>query len=60
MKLIKNKKELFQAEVLLGKFTKGVKIFERPDLDLIRLYNPNINVSAFIGSYNLEEVVTKQ
>lgn len=48
----------FKQSVLLGKFTKGVKIFERQDLDLIRLYDPDIDVSAFIGSYKLEEVAT--
>ncbi len=53
----KEYKELKQA-VMSGKINKGVKIFERPDLDLIRLYDPDIDVSAFVGSYNLEEVAT--
>lgn len=50
-------KELKQS-LLFGKAIKGVKIFERPDLDLIRLYDPNSDVSAFVGSYRMEEVAT--
>lgn len=50
-------KELKQS-LLSGKAIKGVKIFERPDLDLIRLYDPNSDVSAFVGSYRMEEVAT--
>ena len=51
-------KELKQS-LLSGKITKGLKLFERPDLDLIRLYDPNFDVSSFIGSYVLEEVATQ-
>jgi len=50
-------KELKQS-VLSGKFIKGVKMFERPDLDLVRLYDPDVDVSAFVGSYKLEEIAT--
>lgn len=45
--------------VLSGTYARGVKMFERPDLDLVRLYDPDIDVSAFVGSYNLETVATR-
>jgi len=51
-----NKFKTFKQLVSTGKFKTGVKILDRPDLDLVRLYNPNIDVSAFIGSYDLEQV----
>ena len=35
----------------------GVKIFERPDLDLIRLYDPDSDVSAFVGKKKITENV---
>jgi hypothetical protein len=50
-------KELKQ-KVISGKFETGLRIFERTDLDMIRLFDPVIDVSAFITSYNLEEVTT--
>lgn len=36
---------------------EGVKIFERPDLDLIRLYDPDIDVSVFVGQKTMAENV---
>ena len=43
--------------VMVGKFKKGVKMFERPDLDMVRLYDPNIDVSAFVHSYDIDFIV---
>jgi len=48
-------KELKQS-LLSGETMKGVKLFERPDLDLIKLYDPNSDVVAFIGSYELSKI----
>lgn len=47
-------KELKQS-LLSGKVIKGVKIFERPDLDLIRLYDLDIDVSVFVGTYQMTD-----
>ncbi len=44
-----------KKSLLDGKITKGVTIFERPDLDLIRLHDPNSDVSAFIGKKKMAE-----
>ena len=51
----KKYKQLKQS-VLSGKITKGIKLFERPDLDLLRLYDPESDVSAFVGSYQMSKV----
>lgn len=54
-----DKYKKLKQSIISGKFSKGVKMFKRPDLDLIRLFDPEIDVSAFVGSYNLEEVADK-
>ncbi len=43
--------------LLRGKEIKGVKIFDRPELDLIRLSDPNINVLSFIGTKGMTDNV---
>jgi len=40
-----------------GKVIEGVSIFDRPDLDLIRLSNPEIDVSVFVGSYRMSKIL---
>ena len=52
-------KELKQS-LFSGKIIQGVSIFERPDLDLIRLSDPDIDVSAFIGQKTIIEDVAEQ
>ena len=49
-------RELKQS-LLAGKVITGVKIFDRPDLDLIRLYDPNSDVSVFVGQKTMAENV---
>jgi len=49
-------KEL-KHSLLSGKVIEGVKIFERSDLDLIRLSDPKSDVSAFIGKKTMTENV---
>lgn len=53
----KKYKEL-KEPLLSGKIIEGVSIFNRPDLDLIRLSNPEIDVSAFVGMYQMEKLIT--
>jgi hypothetical protein len=50
--------EALKAEVKRGVYGTGVTMFERPDLDLVRLSDPKVDVSAFIGSYDLEKITT--
>jgi len=47
----------FKRFLLSGKVVKGIEVFNRPDLDLIRLHDINYDVSAFIGQKNMEENV---
>jgi hypothetical protein len=37
-----------------------MKIFDRPGLDLISLYDPDIDVLSFIGTKNMGENVKAQ
>ena len=49
-------KELKQS-LLSGKVMEGVSVFERTDLELIRLHDPGSEVSAFVGSKRMTENV---
>ncbi|MFA5886597.1 MAG: hypothetical protein WC863_02325 [Patescibacteria group bacterium] len=46
--------------LLMGKQIKGIEMFDRPDLDLIRLSDPNINTLSFVGIKNMAENVKKE
>lgn len=52
-----NKYKELKQSLLSGKVIKGVKIFERPDLDLIRLYDEDIDVTSYIGKKTMTENV---
>lgn len=43
--------------LLSGKVIKGVEIFNRPDLDLIKVYDPDYDAGSFIGSKTMEDNV---
>lgn len=43
--------------LLKGIEIKGVKIFDRPGLDLIKLFDPDIDALSFIGTENMTENV---
>lgn len=47
-----------KQNVINGKYNRGFRLFERPDLDMVRLYDPQIDVSAFVHSYDLKKVST--
>jgi hypothetical protein len=52
-----NKYQKLKTSLLSGKIIPGVKIFERPNLDLIELSDPNSDVCAFVGSKTMAENV---
>ncbi|HUW21499.1 MAG TPA: hypothetical protein VMW41_02405 [Candidatus Bathyarchaeia archaeon] len=52
-----NKYRELKGSLLSGKIMKGVRIFERPDLDLIRLYDSDSDISAFVGKKKITEDV---
>ena len=49
-------KELKQ-ELLDGKKMKGARVFERPDLDMIELYNPDVDALAYVSTEMMSETV---
>ena len=52
-----NKYGELKHSLLSGKIIQGLRIFERPDLDLIELYDPNSDVCAYIGQKKMTENV---
>jgi hypothetical protein len=43
--------------LLNGEIIKGAKVFERPNLDLVELYDPIIDVHGFVGHQDMAENV---
>ena len=41
--------------LLKGKKIRGIEILDRPDLDLIKLFDPDIDAASFIGTENMAE-----
>lgn len=54
-----DKYKALKQSLLFGKVIKGVSILDRPDLDLIRLFDPKSDVSAFVGKKTMAENVRK-
>ena len=54
-----DKYNALKQSLLVEKVKKGVKILDRSDLDLVELSDPQSDVVAFIGSYNLPEITTQ-
>ncbi len=53
-----NKYQTLKQSLLSRKSIKGISIFDRPDLDLIRLSDPEINASSFIGQKTMDENIS--
>lgn len=53
-----NEYQTLKQSLLSGKSIKGISIFDRPDLDLIRLSDPEIDVSSFIGQKTMDENIS--
>lgn len=46
-----------KGELLAGKKIKGARVFDRPDLDMIELYDPDIDVLAYVSTEKMPEAV---
>lgn len=55
-----SKYDKLKQSLLSGKVIPGVSIFERPDLDLLRLSDPDSDVIALVGKKTMTENVRKQ
>ena len=49
-------KKLKQA-MLEGKKVKGARVFERPDLDMIELYDPDVDVLGYVSTEKISSAV---
>ena len=43
--------------LLTGKKIKGARVFERSDLDMIELYNPDVDTLAYVSTEKMSEAV---
>jgi len=46
--------------LLEGKKIKGMEVFDRPELDLIRLFDSDVDVVSFIGKKDINENIRAQ
>ena len=49
-------KEL-KDELIAGKKMKGARVFDRPELDMIELYDPDVDVLAYVSTEKMSEAV---
>ena len=40
-----------------GKQIKGARIFDRPDLDMIELYDPNVDALGYVSTKKMSKAV---
>lgn len=52
-----DKYQSLKQSLLAGKKTKGARVFERPDLDMIELYNPDVDVLAYVSTKKMTKKV---
>ena len=53
-----DKYNVLKEKILMDKgIIKGARVFERPDLDMIELFDPNIDVLAYVSSSKMTERV---
>lgn len=46
-----------KEEMLNGKQIKGARVFERPDLDMIELYDPDVDALGYVSTSKMTETV---
>jgi len=46
-----------KQSILAGKNVKGARVFERPDLDMVELYNPDVDVLAYVSTKKMTQKV---
>lgn len=55
--LPENEYQNLRQEMLSGKHIPGARVFERPDLDMIELYNPDIDALGYVSTSTMSEKV---
>lgn len=46
-----------KQEMLKGKVVKGARVFDRPDLDMIELYDPDVDALGYVSTEKMSEAV---
>jgi hypothetical protein len=49
--------QTLKQEMLNGKKVKGARVFDRPDLDMIELFDPDVDVLAYVSTSTMAEKV---
>ena len=49
--------DTLKAAMLAGKKVPGARVFERPDLDMIELYNPDVDALAYVSPHAMTQKV---
>lgn len=49
--------ETLKKEMLAGKEVKGARVFDRPDLDMIELYDPDVDALGYISTEKMSQAV---
>ncbi|MDO8538074.1 MAG: hypothetical protein Q7S21_04270 [archaeon] len=55
--LEENKYLELKKSILNGKKIRGARLFDRPDLDMIELYNPDIDALGYVSTHKMTEKV---
>ncbi len=49
--------EELKSSLLNGKVVKGARVFDRPDLDMVELYDPDVDALGYISTEKMTEQV---
>lgn len=55
--LEENKYQELKKSLQSGKLLKGVRVFERPDLDMLELYDPDVDALGYVDPQEMAEKV---
>lgn len=52
-----DKYKVLRDELLAGKKMKGARVFVRPDLDMVELFDPDVDVLAYVSTEKMSKAV---
>ncbi|MDO8558310.1 MAG: hypothetical protein Q7S09_03940 [bacterium] len=55
--LEEGKYQEFKKSLQDGKIVRGTRVFERPDLDMVELYNPDVDALGYVSPREMTEKV---
>lgn len=55
--LPEDKYRALKQEIIDGKVVPGARVFDRPDLDMIELHNPDVDALAYVTTHQMTQAV---